>query len=153
MSGARGGEAGKFCTTRRWESALREDTRGSATDAVGTMDACVAVVVVAVVLSGSTALWTCIGLWAVSLLAETATNAPATMAAVANATRTFPRCRASIEIPPDAQLSYDIHTGVSKIPAATCAETLRAEDRTQRLSYIGSSGRLSKVLLSEIRRE
>jgi hypothetical protein len=62
MSGARGAEAGEFCTTRRWESALREDPRGSATVAVGTMDACVAVVGVAVVLSGSTALWTCVGL-------------------------------------------------------------------------------------------
>jgi hypothetical protein len=93
MSGARAADAaeGKFCTTRRWESALREDPRGSATDAVGTMVACVADVVVAVVLSGSTVLWTCVGFWVVSLLAETATNAPATMAAIANATKTFPR--------------------------------------------------------------
>src|SRR5262245_28517483 len=92
--------AGAFCTMRRRESALRAGPRGSAaTDAVGTIDACDAeadVVSATPALIGLCALPALVGLCEVSLLAETARNAPTTTAAVAEATRIFPRRRASM---------------------------------------------------------
>ena len=94
--------AGKFCTTRRW--VLPADRRGSVVAAVGTMDPSGAGTAE---LSGSTALWTSAadsllaettrgGLCGDSLLAETATNTPTTIAAVAEATKIAGRCRASM---------------------------------------------------------
>jgi hypothetical protein len=77
------------------------------------------------VISGSTAVWTRIGLCAVSLLAETATNTQTIIAAVAEAARILGRCRARMKSPPDERSPYDIHTGVSKTPqhglAMSCA--------------------------------
>src|SRR5690242_16340673 len=123
MSGRRGGDGDRFCTTWRRDSAFRTVPRGSATTAVCTMDAC-GDGVGAGVLSGSVALWTTVTFCAVSLLAENATNTQTRMAVVAVATK-IRRCQASMKSPPDAQSPYDTHTSMSKIPGQQLA-ALRA---------------------------
>ena len=124
MSGRRGGDGDRFCTTWRRDSAFRAVPRGSAITAVCTMDACGAAAG-AGALSGSAALWTTVTLCAVSLLADTATNTQTRMAVVAEATN-IRRCQASMKSPPDAQSPYDIHTSMSKITMPACSATCGA---------------------------